>query len=75
MLVKGVNMSALIKLLIGSKIQAYLGDTVGQVPEHLKKASPNLFGGGGSCLPFVKKQKTKKNTQKTTKKCNTCHAI
>lgn len=25
MLVKGVNMGALIKLLIGSKIQAYLG--------------------------------------------------
>lgn len=29
MLVKGVNMGALIKLLIGSKIQAYLGDIVG----------------------------------------------
>lgn len=29
MLVKDVNMGALIKLLIGSKIQVYLGDTVG----------------------------------------------
>lgn len=60
MLVKGVNVGALIKLLIGSKMQAYFGDIVDQVPEHLKKASPNLFGSGGSCLPFVKKQTNKK---------------
>lgn len=30
-------MVALIKLLIGSKIQAHLGDIVAWVPEHLKK--------------------------------------
>lgn len=49
-LVKGVNMVALIKLLIGSKIQASLEDIVGWIPKYFKKASPNI----SAVLPFLK---------------------
>lgn len=45
-----------------SLILAILRDIVGLFPYHHNKTSCDLFAGGGSYLPFVKKTKqTKKN--------------
>ena len=35
------------------RVQAFLEDTVGSVPDHCSEASCDIFAGGGSCLQLV----------------------